>query len=179
MASEMALVHNALLRGINAVYLQAVNVCARGTAKDQMDFANFALRWGRMIDEHHEGEETLIFPAMNDICGVPGMMDANVHEHAAFHTGLAEYLAYLEKVVKEEEKLDGEKLRGIIDSFGDVLREHLKNEIITLMDMSKYEDKTDWTKWFKDLTNTLVSKQMKTAEFRVCSSPRRVVRAEN
>lgn len=38
----MTLVHNYLIRGISAIYLQCENVAARGTPKDKLDFANFA-----------------------------------------------------------------------------------------------------------------------------------------
>jgi hypothetical protein len=31
MAAEMSIVHNCLIRGINAIYLQAPNVSARGS----------------------------------------------------------------------------------------------------------------------------------------------------
>lgn len=174
MASEMALVHNALIRGLNAIYLQAGNVASRGSAKDQLDFANFALRWGHMIEEHHASEEKNHFPSINEIVGVPGLMDVNVDEHAVFHVGLVEFLGYVGKVVKGDEKLDGERLRAIIDSFGVALRTHLKNEVVTLKGLEKYEDKTDWKAWFQKAAGDEVMKQMKTSEFRVRLSPRSV-----
>lgn len=163
----MVSVHNLLLRGINAVYLQCVNVATHGTSKDKADFAHFSLQWGKLIEEHHGSEEAAIFPDINRIVGVPGFMDANIDEHALFHDGLAAYMTYLEAVVNGEERYDGEKLRGLIDSFMPVLREHLKNEIGTLLALEKYEDKTDWAKWFETLVGGLMKKQSATSEYRV------------
>ncbi|KAF4958739.1 hypothetical protein FSARC_10930 [Fusarium sarcochroum] len=166
MAAEMSLVHNCLIRGINAIYLQSPNIAARGTKKDKLDFANFALRWGDMIHEHHEVEETELFPEVNEICGVPGLMDANVNEHKLFHSGLESYREYLLKVTKENEEFDGVKLQGIVDSFMPVLTEHLENEIDTLLGLEKYSDKTDWEKWLKAKTDGIVKKSMGDPTFR-------------
>ena len=43
-AAEMSIVHNVGIRGMNAIYNQWDGVAERGTAKDKVDFANFALR---------------------------------------------------------------------------------------------------------------------------------------
>lgn len=167
LASEMCLVHNVLLRGLNAIYNQARNVAARGTAKDKSDFANFAYGWAAMLEEHHEAEETLVFPGINELTGVPGLMDGNVDEHKAFHDGLSAYTAYLDKVRSGKEELDGDKLVSIIDSFAAVLRDHLENEIDTLLGLEKYEDKCDWGAWFKETIDKVVVPAMKKSEYRV------------
>lgn len=39
MAAEMCIVHNCFIRGINAIYLQCVNVATKGTEQDKVDFA--------------------------------------------------------------------------------------------------------------------------------------------
>lgn len=169
MAAEMSIIHNALIRGINAVYVQAINVATKGTPKDKLDFANFAYMWGEVIHEHHETEEVDVFPEVNKMTGVDGLMDANVQEHTAFHEGIGKYTAYLEKVRKEEEVLDGEKLRGIIDSFMHVLRTHLDNEIDTINALEKFEDKIDWEPWFKKKSEEIGGRAMKTSQYRVSS----------
>jgi argonaute-like protein implicated in RNA metabolism and viral defense len=120
-----------------------------------------------MLDEHHRSEEEEIFPQINKLAGVPGLMDTNVDEHAAFHNGLSEFMAYLGRVTGEKEDLDAEKLKGLIDSFMLTLREHLMNEVLTLKALDKYEDKTDWMAWFKKTADGLVMKQMKSSVFRV------------
>lgn len=163
----MSLIHNILLRGINAVYNQAINVATKGTTKDKLDFASFAFMWGEVIHEHHETEETELFPEINRMTGVEGLMDGNVQEHTAFHEGLGNFTTYLGKVRKEEEELDGVKLNGIIDSFMPVLRTHLDNEIDTISALGKFEDKIDWMPWFKKKVDEIAGKAMKTSQYRV------------
>ncbi|RGP74487.1 hypothetical protein FLONG3_6046 [Fusarium longipes] len=165
-AAEMTVVHNMLLRGVNAIYLQAVNVAERGTKKDKSDFANFAWSWSEEVLTHHKVEETLIFPEINRIAEVPGLMDANIEEHHLFHVGLDEFRAYVDKLRKGEDELDGRKLNGIIDSFMPVLRDHLENEIDTLVGLEKYADKCDWGKWFEKVAADLGAQGMKTATMR-------------
>lgn len=163
----MTLVHNALIRGINAVYLQCNNVASQGTIQDRQDFANFAYAWGKMVHEHHDLEETDIFPAINELTEAPDLMNANVGEHKQFDEGLKTYFDFLEKVKKEEETLDGMKLRSIIDGFMPALRTHLENEIDTLLALEKYENKVDWGDWSQKKMSEMTSKAMKDARYRV------------
>ncbi|KAF7558992.1 hypothetical protein G7046_g5183 [Stylonectria norvegica] len=166
LAAEMTLVHNVFLRGINAVYNQCVNVAARGSAKDKLDFAHFAGQWGVLITEHHDMEEAEIFPDINDMTGVPGLMDANVEEHSAFHDGLEKYTEYTDAVKSGTTELDGEKLRNMIDSFMPILRTHLANEIHTLVALEKYADKCDWGEWFMKKTGDIAGKAMRISHYR-------------
>lgn len=171
----MTLVHNCIIRGINAVYLQCCNVSERGSLEDKLDFANFASQWSEFVNEHHTMEETLIFPGINEIAGVPGLMDANIDEHKAFHEGLDKYVEYLNEVKKNVESFEGEKLKAIIDEFMPTLRTHLDNEIDTLLLLKDYDDKVDWMKWFEDQIGAKIGEMMKVAEYRV-SIPASVTR---
>lgn len=164
----MTVVHNALLRGLNAIYNQAVNVSNRGTAQDKQDFANFAHMWATMLNEHHELEETIVFPDINKMTDNAGLMDANVEEHAAFHDGLAQFSDYLQRVRTDaEEELDGVKLREIIDSFMPALARHLRNEIETLLKLVEYDDKCDWEDWFQNTVGKHAQDSMKSSQYRV------------
>ncbi|KAM0351709.1 hypothetical protein ACHAPU_002719 [Fusarium lateritium] len=165
-AAGMTVVHNLFLRGVNAIYLQAVNVSQRGSKKDKLDFACFAWSWSEEVLHHHDAEETDIFPEINRITGVPGLMDANIEEHHLFHEGLDVFRDYIGKVKKEEEELDGEKLIKIIDSFMPILRTHLENEIETLVGLEKYADKCDWGVWFEKKGAELGKKAMSTSTAR-------------
>ncbi|KAJ4248795.1 hypothetical protein NW762_012633 [Fusarium torreyae] len=100
-AAEMSAVHSLLIRGINAIHLQAVNVAQRGTKKDKLDFSNFCWVWSEELQEHHNIEETMIFPEINELAGVPGLMDANVEEHKMFHDGLSNFRNYIDKIREE------------------------------------------------------------------------------
>lgn len=93
------------------------------------------------------------------MAGVPGLMTPNVDQHAAFHGGLEAFLAYLDAVQAGKDKYDGEKLRGIIDSFMPVLRAQLVDEIQTLLALERYEDKGDWAAWMEKVRDGIL-KQM-------------------
>ncbi len=82
MAVEMVVIHNIILRGINSVYLQCVNVERDPGAV--ADFVNYASVWAGLVKEHHDGEEELIFPELEELVGAPGIMAANVDQHHAF-----------------------------------------------------------------------------------------------
>jgi hemerythrin-like domain-containing protein len=168
MAAEMSTVHNGLIRGINSVYNQCINVSVRGSKKDQLDFANYAAQCAKLLHEHHSFEEETLFPKMNELAGVPGLMDGNVNEHAAFHDGLANYEDYLANVKEEKEELNGETLRSLIDAFMPALYTHLVNEIDTLVALEKYDDKVDWNQWFNK--EKLNKGFMGQSDFRVSSS---------
>lgn len=163
----MSMVHNVILRGINAIYNQALGVSARGTAKDKMDFAQFGQRWGEMVGQHHDSEEQMLFPEINEMTKSPGLMDANVNEHQLFHTGLDEFMGYLKTVTDGEVEFDGEKLRAIVDTFMPQLRDHLENEIDTLVELSKWDKEVDWVAWMNGNTQKIVMKNMKSPVFRV------------
>jgi hemerythrin-like domain-containing protein len=168
----MTIVHNCLIRGINAVYLQCVNVSKLGTAKDKLDFANFAYQWAEIVNEHHGIEETALFPSINEITGVPGLMDGNIDEHKEFHHGLEVYTAYLGKVKAGEEEFDGNKLKAMIDEFMPTLRTHLDHEIDTLLLLEKYADKVDWFVWFEKQMGEVLGNMMKVAEYKVSTEHR-------
>lgn len=38
-----------------------------------------------MLNEHHDGEEEILFPSLETRVGVPDLMKANVDEHEVFH----------------------------------------------------------------------------------------------
>ncbi|KAM0327960.1 hypothetical protein ACHAQA_005359 [Verticillium albo-atrum] len=150
MAFEMNIIHNILLRAINTIYLQCVNVGTKGTQQDIDDFVNYAILWHKAVSHHHHTEETNIFPDIERMAGVPGLMETNVAQHEAFHGGLEEYKKYLDGVQAGEEKYDGLKFKGIIDSFAAELQQHLTEEIDTLVKLhEEHEDKADWEVWYK------------------------------
>lgn len=152
----MLTVHNVLLRGVNSIYLQAVNV--EKSEKDVPDFVEYSLQWLKFIDEHHSGEENDIFPRIDAEAGVSGLMQGNIDQHKVFHGGLDAMESYLEQVRDGKQKYSGPKLRDIIDSFMPALRQHLSDEIDTLLGLKKYEDKCDWETFFKAITAEIMKK---------------------
>ncbi|KAK1498028.1 hemerythrin HHE cation binding domain-containing protein [Colletotrichum tamarilloi] len=154
MAEEMTIIHNLILRIINTVYLQCINV--EKSPNDVQDFVSYAIEWSKMVEEHHETEETEVFPEIEQLAGVPGLMRANVAQHEAFHDGLHAYMGYLDKVQKGEEAYSGGKLKSIIDSFMPVLREHLSDEIDSLLKLNEYD--RNWDEWYEKLMKKLLGR---------------------
>jgi hemerythrin-like domain-containing protein len=170
MADEMVAVHNMLLRGINAIYLQCINVEASKDPADVPGFVTYARLWGELVHHHHAGEEKLIFPDIARITGDKDVMAHNIEQHRAFHKGLDEMNDYLGTIERKEQPYSGQKLKAIIDSFMPVLTEHLHDEIKTLLALEKYEDKTDWHKWYKE-TQAQILKDTQTPEIKYTALP--------
>jgi len=59
----MAILHNAILRGYNSIYLQAPHV----EASDYPDFIGYCLSWYKFIKAHHDAEEVDLFPMCVDL----------------------------------------------------------------------------------------------------------------
>ncbi|KAF9870100.1 hemerythrin HHE cation binding domain-containing protein [Colletotrichum karsti] len=154
MAEDMIIIHNLIIRIINTVYLQCVKV--EKSPNDVQDFVSYSMEWGKMVEEHHHTEETDVFPEIEKMAGVTGLMQANVAQHEAFIGGLHEYMGYLQRVQKEEEAYSGEKLKSIIDSFMPGLRQHLDDEIDTLLKLGEYD--REWDVWFEKLMKKLLGK---------------------
>jgi hypothetical protein len=134
LASEMALVHNIMIRGLNAIYLQAPHM----RPSNAKPFCRFAVRWNTVLNLHHAGEEEDLFPDIEEMAGEKGIMDTNVEQHHAFHEGLAEFHAYVTACAVGKETYNGAKLVRLIDGFGPTLVEHLGDEIPSIENLRKY-----------------------------------------
>lgn len=177
-AAEMSIVHNVGIRGMNAVYNQWDNVVTRGSDKDKVDFACFALQNVAAVHEHHTHEEEVLFPKINELAGVPGLMDGNVQEHAAFQTGMQKFAEYLEEVKERKQELLKEK-KSLLDSFLPQLHSHLVQEVDTLVKLEKYDDKVDWNQWFQKEVQKLMKGFILDYDFRVSLSDDRTFICEN
>lgn len=76
-ATEMAVVHNCILRGFNSIYNQALQV----EPSEYKNFISYAHALYLGLHAHHTGEETFAFPAIEAATGEKGIMDANVAQH--------------------------------------------------------------------------------------------------
>ncbi len=86
MAKEMIVAHNFFIRAINSIYLQCLNI--ERSPADIPAFVGYASVWSRILHHHHEAEETFIFPEIEKLTGVKGVMDINVEQHHIFEKGL-------------------------------------------------------------------------------------------
>jgi hypothetical protein len=85
-------------------------------------------------------------------------MATNVDQHQAFHGGLVQYTEYLQDVSDGKKEYSGEELRRLIDSFMPALREHLADEIGTILALERYEDNVDLLTWFKGVFDQIMKK---------------------
>ncbi|KAF2732827.1 hypothetical protein EJ04DRAFT_553823 [Polyplosphaeria fusca] len=128
-ANEMAFAHNAMIRGLNAIYQQAPHI---PSSPSTISAFLFLIRsWAAWILDHHVLEETLIFPGFERVPGVPASaLTRNVEQHHAFSKGMEKLEEYAKTVQVEE--YDGAKVCAMLDPFAGVLCEHLRDEIATL-----------------------------------------------
>ncbi len=133
-ASEMAIVHNMIVLGLNAIYLQAPHI----KPADEKGFLNLIRIWYELLHRHHSDEEENFFPFVEALAGVKGIMNANVEQHHAFHKPLEAFHACFEAFAAGTDRYDGNKLVGLIDAFGMMLTQHLADEIPTLQGLKEY-----------------------------------------
>ncbi|ORY04771.1 hypothetical protein BCR34DRAFT_572470 [Clohesyomyces aquaticus] len=128
-ANEMSFAHNAMIRGLNALYLQSPHIPP--STHLASDFLFFAASWSAWVLHHHILEETQMFPGFESVPGVPeGFLQGNVEQHHAFSAGLEEFNEWVRTTGRDA--YDGIELRRLIDKFADPLYEHLNAEIPTL-----------------------------------------------
>ncbi|KAL9056304.1 MAG: hypothetical protein Q9162_002995 [Coniocarpon cinnabarinum] len=129
----MANAHNCMIRGINAIYQQAPHV---HSTQDKSDLLFFVYAWSRWVIEHHDMEEKVMFPGFEEAAGKPGILSANVDQHAAFEAGLLHLHKYAS--IKPEQ-FSADELRSRIEAFQGVLQQHLNDEVQTLLALRPYD----------------------------------------
>ena len=125
----MALAHNGILRGLNSIYLQAMHL-PRENLKLIQDFLTYCQCWCESMHHHHDAEETVFFPSIEQISGVRGIMERNVEQHRAFTPGFDLFQEYARTCSPEH--FDGQKIKSLIEGFAEPLARHLYDEIETL-----------------------------------------------
>ena len=56
-------------------------------------------------------------------------MNRNIEQHANFNSKIAAFEEYIRGVMEDKVTLDGEKVRNLVEGFGDDLVEHLHDEV--------------------------------------------------
>ncbi|KAJ2915468.1 hypothetical protein MD484_g4926, partial [Candolleomyces efflorescens] len=125
MAGEMAVIHNFIIRSLNAIWHNAPVVAP----KDTQDFVAYCLLALQAVHSHHDSEETIVFPRLT-AAGVS--MTQNLEQHRAFDDAMASFETYLNQVKGGEAVFDGAKARELLVAFTDPLVLHLHEEISTL-----------------------------------------------
>ena len=78
-ASHMCVLHNAIFRAFNSIWLQAP--CVEGA--DAADFVGYSLAWFRFVRGHHDDEEAKLFPAVERLLG-EDVFKTSHEEHRIF-----------------------------------------------------------------------------------------------
>jgi hypothetical protein len=130
-AKEMSLVHNLVLRGLNASYNQCLSI--QPNTSDASDFLLFNQCVYEVLHDHHRLEETSFFPQVEELSSVKGVMEANLQEHQVFHEGVEAWRLYAFETSAAD--YNGARMREILDGFGKAMERHLHNEIQTLLDL--------------------------------------------
>lgn len=128
MALEMVAAHNSMIRGINAIVLQAPNV---HSLPDVADLLYLCQIWTISIGHHHTVEERFLFPQVEALSGKPELMAENAEQHRAFHDGLEAFATYAKETKPEAYRW--EDMKAVIDAFMPPLYEHLRDEIPTIL----------------------------------------------
>ncbi|KAF9530555.1 hypothetical protein CPB83DRAFT_850538 [Crepidotus variabilis] len=123
-AIQMTLIHNVFIRHLNSISYHAPLV----KTGDEQAFVGYCLAFTEHLHDHHDGEETIIFPFLQEKFD----MSVNIEQHAKFNTFLAAFEGYIKNVQSRQDNYDGNKTRGLVEALGDVLVEHLHDEIPTL-----------------------------------------------
>ncbi|KAH7389879.1 hypothetical protein BKA66DRAFT_414180 [Pyrenochaeta sp. MPI-SDFR-AT-0127] len=138
-ASEMALVHNCIIRALNSIYIQAPHV----PSTEYVNFVPYCLATYQGLTAHHDGEEEFLFKELEKMTGEEGIMEANVQGHRDFDTIFEEWGHWLESCAAKSDNFSPDKCRSMMDGFMPPLSAHLAAEIPTLMALSRFGDKVD------------------------------------
>ena len=135
----MAQVHNAILRGLNTIYLQAPSL---NTTTEKSNPLFLTRSWATWVTDHHHLEEDKMFPGFEKVTGVPGLMRKDVEQHHAFEEQLEGLLRYASE--KEGQGFEGSTLRGLIEGLveGGFTR-HLEGEIESLLSLGEFTNGED------------------------------------
>lgn len=138
-ASEMALVHNCIIRALNSIYLQSPHL----PTSEYFNFTHYCLATYQCLCAHHDGEESTFFPEIERITGEAGLMDANVQGHRDFDTHFNEWGTWLQSVEKGEREFEAKTCNAMMDKFMPPLAAHLADEIPTLLALRRFGEKLD------------------------------------
>lgn len=138
-ATQMALAHNGILRGLNSIYLQAMQI-PREDMDTIRDFLIYCQCWCESMHHHHEAEETVFFPSIERISGDDGIMKSNIAQHQAFTQGFDRFTKHCKACLPKD--YDGQKIRSLIEDFSEPLTRHLYDEIGTLLKLHEHDSES-------------------------------------
>ena len=135
-ATMMAQVHNCFIRALNATYHLAPKV-PHHRLKDFVAYCDAIVK---VVHFHHDEEEVYVFPEVERVTGVVGVMEGNVRGHEAFHSQLGKFGGYLGGLIEtgREGEFSTRKFRALFEAFAQPLQEHLQDEIQSILALRAY-----------------------------------------
>lgn len=147
--------HNCLLRSLNSILLQGP--CIADTAStsktynpdDVQDLLFYTSAFIKSVQHHHHFEETLLFPDLAVLPGVPPTLFAEpIEEHKAFHAGAEALQTYCVTHLASPSTHRWETMNSILTSFAPPLTHHLASEISLLLSLEPLTDSAAvWQCW--------------------------------
>ncbi|KAF5385012.1 hypothetical protein D9615_001028 [Tricholomella constricta] len=92
---------------------------------DLNNFLGYCQAWALAIDSHHDSEEQVVFPFLNEKMDFSGERE----QHEAIHKDLERLLAMLFDAKADPTKFDAAKLRDLMVAFKEPLYTHLDEEV--------------------------------------------------
>ncbi|KAF1808091.1 hypothetical protein P152DRAFT_406137 [Eremomyces bilateralis CBS 781.70] len=153
-ASHMALMHNAVFRGFNSIYNQALSV----PAAQHANFIGYASAWTKLVISHAEAEERDLFPHVEAEMKKPGYFDDTLGEHEAFVSGVQTMSDYLHASAQEPASFKPQTLRDKMDAFLEPFQSHFHSEIKTIAALAAGPEPTEKAaKAFEDWGRTSIT----------------------
>ena len=142
-ASEMANVHNMILRGLNSIIRQVPYISdATRTDFDEEDVSDLLFyihAWIRALQKHLDTEETTFYPLVEKAMGVEELMDELSEQHEEFHEHLTKLAAYVIQMRKVPLYYRTAALQALLTKLARPLVHHLYDEIDFILSMSSFD----------------------------------------
>jgi len=151
--SEMCLIHNVILRGLNSIYHQCTSPLISSDPRLPtsqyypsllVSFLHYCKAFSVTLHSHHDTEEDVYFPLLEKMSKRKGVEKQNHDEHQTFTALLGQYDEYVNEVLEERILWDGGvTMRALIDKLGPKAEAHLHNEIDLMLSLEGDEG-IDW-----------------------------------
>jgi iron-sulfur cluster repair protein YtfE (RIC family) len=142
LAVMMDAYHNHFRHTWSMLY-KAAETGSRPNGISMRQYLSYGLQLCRQLTMHHTIEEQYVFPELAERMPIFGDHDQLINQHHEIHEGLEKMESYVRDCLYGEKELRMDELKKIMDSFGEVLWNHLDLEVKQLQadSMRRY-----WTK---------------------------------
>ncbi|KAI1846193.1 hypothetical protein JX265_010570 [Neoarthrinium moseri] len=131
-ANEVCQGHNAALRGLNAIFLQAPHVSA---ANDVADLLFLTKSWAGWVLGQHVQRQTRLFPQFEETLGKPGSITSLYTEELNFEPALHHLLDYSEHTHSRPAAYDSSNFLLLIKGVGNAFRAYVEAQTSILVDL--------------------------------------------